>query len=63
MGYIKVTLISVLTSALLILDWTALNGLLRGVHDTIAADYITLATTTPILLLVIYVLCNDRFSR
>ncbi|KXK10680.1 MAG: hypothetical protein UZ22_OP11002000610 [Microgenomates bacterium OLB23] len=62
MGYIKVTLIVVLTIGILVLNWSALNNLVRGNGDAIN-DYITLATTTPMMLLVIYYVCTDKFSR
>lgn len=62
MGYIKVTLIGVLTCGILVLNWVALDNILKGTHDAVN-DYITLATTMPMMLLVIYYLCTDKFSR
>ncbi len=62
MGYVKVTLVCVLTLGLIILDWYALSNIIRG-REEVINDYITLATTTPIMLLVIYFVGNDSFSR
>jgi hypothetical protein len=62
MGYVKVTLIAVLTCGILIMNWAALNNIVKGSED-IMNEYITLATTTPMILLVIYYVCTDKFSR
>jgi hypothetical protein len=62
MGYVKVTLIAVLTCGILIMNWAALNNIVKGSGD-IMNEYITLATTTPMILLVIYYVCTDKFSR
>jgi len=62
MGYIKITLVAVLTCGILILNWSALDNIVKGRGGSMN-EYITLATTTPMILLVIYYVCNDRFSR
>jgi len=62
MGYVKVTLIVVLTCGILILNWTALNNIISS-HGDVMNEYITLITTMPMMLLVIYYVCTDKFSR
>lgn len=62
MGYIKVTLIAVLTVGILLLNWNALNNIVHSEGD-VMNEYITLATTMPMMLLVIYYVCTDKFSR